>query len=257
MLPAALLNFYFVPPFAPRLVLFDIDGTLVSTGGRAGGALLRALAETYGVRPHAAGYAFAGKTDPQIIRELLSASGVAPSAIEEYRQQALARYLVYLEEALTPGSVRVLPGVRNLLAALVAQPQTTVGLLTGNVAGGAALKLRAAGLEGFFRCGAFGCDAEDRNLLVPIARQRALEATGIHFSAAQTVVVGDTEADIACARAGGARAVAVATGGTPRAVLAALKPDTLLASLADPHALAAILHGTPNSSSSSPHSSRA
>ncbi len=236
-------------------MLFDIDGTLISTGGRAGRALLQALEETYGVRPQAAGYAFAGKTDPQIIRELLSASGVAASTIEEYREEALARYLAHLEDALAPGSAQVLPGVRELLDALVAHPQVTVGLLTGNVAKGAALKLRAAGLEGAFRCGAFGCDAEDRNLLVPIARARALQATGIDFPGARTVVVGDAEADIQCARAGGARSVAVATGGTPRAALAALKPDALLDSLAQPHALATILddHG---GSAPAPHSSR-
>ncbi len=228
-----------------RLVLFDIDGTLLSTGGRAGQALLRAVADVYGFYPDASGYSFAGKTDPQIVRELLSASGVGAGAIEENRERALARYLEYLADALTPGTVQVLPGVRTLLAALAAHPQTTVGLLTGNVAGGAALKLRAAGLEGAFLFGAYGSDAEDRNLLVPIARKRAYEATGIHFPARLTVVVGDAEADISCARAGGARAVAVATGGTPRHVLAALNPDALLHSLADPHALAAILDGTP------------
>ncbi len=238
-----------------RLVLFDIDGTLISTGGRAGQALLRALEETYGLLPEASGYSFAGKTDPQIMRELLTAGGVAATAIEEYREQALAKYLQHLEAVLTPGSVRVLPGARSLLAALAAQPQTTVGLLTGNIAGGAALKLRAAGLEGAFLFGAYGSDAEDRNLLVPIARKRAFEATGLRFPGERTVVVGDAEADIRCARAGRARAVAVATGWTPREALAALKPDALLDSLAEPHAVAAILDGRPEPSSSPSHSS--
>lgn len=242
--------------FPSRLVLFDIDGTLVSTGGRAGQALLRALAATYGVLPELDGYSFAGKTDPQIVRELLTRSGVAASVIEERREKALATYLEYVREALEPGSVQVLPGVRQLLDALAALPQVTVGLLTGNVAGGAALKLRAAGLAGTFHFGAYGCDAEDRNALVPIARQRAFELTGHHFPAERTVVVGDAEADIRCARAGGARAVAVATGGTPRAALAALAPDVVLESLADPTALAAILDHPPGRALPPSHSSR-
>lgn len=230
-----------VQPAASRLILFDIDGTLVSTGGRAGKALLRALAETYGTAGEAHGYSFAGKTDPQIVRELLSARGVPAGTIEAHREVAIARYLTYLEEALPPGSVRVLPGVRTILDALAATEAVTVGLLTGNVAAGAALKLRAAGLDGRFCFGAYGSDAEDRNLLVPIARTRAHQATGIHFPGPRTVVVGDAEADIRCARAGRARAVAVATGWASCHALAALKPDALLESLAAPGALAALL----------------
>ncbi len=230
-----------MPSSAFRLILFDIDGTLISTGGRAGRALLRALRDTYGIYPQVDGYSFAGKTDPQIVRELLTASGVPTATIEEHRDTALARYLTYLETELPPGSAQVLPGVRTVLAALVATPGVHLGLLTGNIAPGAALKLRAAGLDAVFGFGAFGSDAEDRNLLVPIARERARHATGLEFADADTVVVGDAEADIHCARAGRARAVAVATGWTPRQVLVALKPDAVLDSLAAPDALAAIL----------------
>ncbi|MEP0775003.1 MAG: HAD hydrolase-like protein [Acidobacteriota bacterium] len=230
-----------MPSSAFRLILFDIDGTLISTGGRAGRALLRALRDTYGVDPQVDGYSFSGKTDPQIVRELLTASGVPAATIEEHRSRALARYLEYLEKELPPGSVQLLPGVQAVLDALAVTPGVCLGLLTGNIARGAALKLRAAGLDGFFGFGAFGSDAEDRNLLVPIARERARRATGLQFAEADTVVVGDAEADIRCARAGRARAVAVATGWTPRQVLAALKPDVVLDSLAAPDALAAIL----------------
>lgn len=245
-----------MPLLPPRLVLFDIDGTLVSTGGRAGRALLRALAETYRPLPADPGFSFAGKTDPQIMRELLTANGVAPGVIDEHREQAIIRYLEHLEEVLEPGSVKVLPGVRAILDALAPTPEATVGLLTGNVEGGAALKLRAAGLDGEFFFGAFGSDAEDRNVLVPIARERAFQATGIRFPAERTVVVGDAEADIHCARAGRARAVAVATGWTSRDALAALKPDALLDSLADPDALAALLDGNDERALVRRHSSR-
>lgn len=148
-----------------------------------------------------------------------------------------------LGDALGNGTVRVLAGVTELLTSLSSDSRITLGLLTGNVRRGAEIKLRAAELWDFFPFGAFGSDHEDRNRLVEIARARALELSGEPFPGRQTVVVGDAEADIRCARAGGARAVAVASGWTSHAKLAALEPDTLLESLASPLALGAILNG--------------
>lgn len=235
-----------MPSDTRRLILFDIDGTLISTGGRAGRALLRALVETYGVAARTHGYSFAGKTDPQILRELLTAQGLSPEAIVARRDEAFARYLNHLADELVPGSVQVLPGVREVLAALTATPGVTLGLLTGNIADGARLKLQAAGLAKLFPFGAYGSDAEDRNQLVPIARRRANQLTGWDFPGASTVVVGDAEADIQCARAGQARAVAVATGWTTREELTRLHPDALLDSLAASEALAALLNDGPS-----------
>ncbi len=123
---------------------------------------------------------------------------------------------------LSPANTRVLPGVREVLDALAARGDVAVGLLTGNIRRGAEIKLAAAGLSGHFAIGAFGSDEEDRNRLVPVARARAHAFWAEEFPGDRTVVVGDAQADILCARAGGARAVAVASGKTPKTELAAL-----------------------------------
>ena len=221
----------------PRLVLFDIDGTLISTGGRAGAALGQALEDTFGTPVPSATYRYAGKTDPQIVFELMALVGFDRDRVAPLLDTALRRYVDALADALAPGTVRVLPGVEALLARLAARGDVRLGLLTDNVAAGAAVKLGAAGLDRYFAIGAYGSDAEDRNRLVPLARARAAGLWDDPFPGGRTVVVGDAEADISCARAGSARAVAVASGPTPRARLAALGPDALFDSLAEPGVL--------------------
>lgn len=224
-----------------RLVLFDIDGTLLSTNGRAGEALGRALEETFGTAGPIAGYSFAGKTDPQIAYELLGLAGIPREDVAPRLGAAFDRYCGHLERALDAETARVLPGVREVLAAIEAREDTALGLLTGNIRAGAEIKLAAAGLAGRFAIGAFGSDHEDRNRLVAVARMRAMARWGDPFAGTRTVVVGDAEADVRCARAGGALAIAVASSKTPREALAALEPDALLDSLAAPEALAALL----------------
>jgi phosphoglycolate phosphatase len=223
------------------LLLFDIDGTLLSTNGLAGRALGRAMREVYGTAGPIDTFSWSGKTDPQIVRELLSAAGLPPEDIRSGLPRALARYLLHLEEALVPGSVQVLPGVIEILEELRRRGDVAVGLLTGNIAGGARIKLTAGDLAHHFTVGAFGSDDEDRDRLVPVARRRARARFHDDFPGSRTIVVGDAEADIRCARAGDARAVAVASGWTGRDVLAALAPNVLLDSLATPGALHAIL----------------
>ncbi len=225
-----------------RLVLFDIDGTLLSTGGRAAAAFGDALEEVFGTRGPIDTYRWAGKTDPLIARELLAAAGIDAATVEANLPRLLARYVAILRARLTPEGVTVLPGVTALLDELE-QRSVAIGLLTGNVAAGAEVKLRAAGLAERFPFGAFGSDAADRNELVGVALQRARQVLGREFRPADTVVVGDAEADIRCARAGGARAVAVASSSTPASVLAALGPDALLTTLEPPASLLAILGG--------------
>jgi phosphoglycolate phosphatase len=232
-----------VTPNVRRLILFDIDGTLISTAGRAGKALTSALLTTYGTAGPFECYRYSGKTDPQIVFELLQMAGLQRAEIATALAQALERYLVNLEAVLRPGTVQVLPGVRELLANLAARPEVELGLLTGNIAAGAEIKLKAAGLLGPFEVGAYGSDSEDRDALVPVARRRALARWGDDFAGARTVVVGDAPADIRCARAGAARAVAVASGWTPREHLAALAPDAILDDLVLPRSLAALLDG--------------
>jgi phosphoglycolate phosphatase len=231
---------------ARKLILFDVDGTLISTQGRAGRALATAITEVFGVTAPMERYRLSGKTDPQIVFELMELCGFPRERVVPHLDRVLEAYLSRLDAALPAEHVNVLPGVREVLEALAARTDVRVGLLTGNVQPGAALKIERAGLSRHFEVGAFGSDQEDRNLLVPVARARASARWGEAFEGSRTVVVGDAEADIRCARAGGARAVAVATGGTSPEVLAALRPDALLPNLADPSTLASLLDGHPD-----------
>lgn len=226
-----------------RLVLFDVDGTLLSTNGQAGRALGVALRETFGTAGPIEGYQFAGKTDPQIVFELTSAAGLPRAAVEPRLGEVFDCYCGHLAAALSPANTRALPGVLAALTALTERGDTAVGLLTGNIRAGAEIKLRAVDLSGRFAIGAFGSDDEDRNRLVPVARARARAHWGVDFPTGMTVVVGDAEADIRCARAGGAVSVAVASGKTSKARLAALSPDVLLDSLAAPGAVEALVGG--------------
>ena len=225
---------------ARRLVLFDIDGTLITCRGRAGAALAQALAATFGTSGPSDTYRYSGKTDPQIVHELMASAGLPREAVAPRLDEVFATYLTTLEGALR-GVATPLAGVRELLDELSRHDDVALGLLTGNIEPGARIKLRAAGLDGYFAVGAFGSDDEVRDRLVPVARERARARWGDAFPGGRTVVVGDAEADVRCARAGGARAVAVASGWTERATLAALAPDALLDSLQPPAALAAIL----------------
>jgi len=222
--------------------LFDIDGTLITCRGKAGETLAGALRSVFGTTGPVETYRYSGKTDPQIVHDLMTAAGRPREEVAARLSEVFAVYLAGLEDALR-GVAAALPGVRELLDALATRDDVALGLLTGNIEPGARIKLREAGLEGYFAIGAFGSDDSIRDHLVPIARERARERWGDAFSGARTVVVGDAEADVRCARAGGARAVAVATGWTDRTALAALAPDALLDSLHPSAALAAILDG--------------
>jgi phosphoglycolate phosphatase-like HAD superfamily hydrolase len=154
-----------------RLILFDIDGTLVR-GGPAKTAFVEAMADTYGTQGDPERVSFAGKTDPQIAREILSAAGVERAAIDEGLPALWEGYLARLERALESHPVTVLPGVRELLAGLGALEGVALGLVTGNIAGGAKLKLGSAGLWDHFGIGSYGSDHEERDELPVIALPR-------------------------------------------------------------------------------------
>ena len=216
----------------PRLVLFDIDGTLVSAGGISARALEAALVETFGTAGPAAGYDYSGKTDPQIVRELMRGAGLDDAAIEERRPLALERYSRRLAEWIRPEHVRPKPGVIDLLESLARQG-VGLGLLTGNLEPCARLKLQPIGANRFFSFGAYGSDDEDRYRLPPLALARAREATGIAFEGEDTVIVGDSVHDVRCGRGLGVRAVAVSTGWTSPQTLAAASPDALLRDFSD------------------------
>ncbi|MGH7459209.1 MAG: HAD family hydrolase [Longimicrobiaceae bacterium] len=216
-----------------RLVLFDIDGTLLDTGGAGGRALRTALALVYGTSGPENGYSFAGKTDPQIAFELLAAAGLNKSQVDQRLDELWPRYLERLEQELAQGETEACPGVATLLQRLEANGhRATLGLLTGNLREGAARKLGAAGIGWErFRVGAFGCDSPVRSELPALAVRRAFEETGRRFLHKEVVIVGDTPADIACGESLGVATVAVATGGYTRSELAQCRPDYLFDSL--------------------------
>lgn len=224
-----------------RLVLFDIDGTLLSAGGAPRRAFRAALVEYFGTEGAAATDRFAGKTDPQILYDLMLDEGFDADHVDERVDEFFAFYLTRLEAELEVETLhRVYPGAESLVSALAEDPRAVLGLVTGNIEAGARLKLAHFGLWERFEVGAYGSDHPVRNRLPPIAVARAEERTGRRFADREVVVVGDTPADIACARAVGAMAVAVATGVHSAEDLAAHDPDLLLDSLEEPSLLEAL-----------------
>ena len=232
-----------------RLILFDIDGTLLWTDGAGRRAIQRALLDEMGTAGPIDRYRFDGKTDPQIVRELLTLAGHPEAEAEERISAVCRRYvgLLAAELAQPAKTTRLLPGVADLLAALEpheAAGRALVGLLTGNLEGGAALKLRAAGLDpARFAVGAFGSDSARRPDLPAIAVERAARRTGRRFAGADVVIVGDTPDDVACGRPIGARTVAVATGFYDEVQLRAAGAVHVFAHLADTRAVTGALLG--------------
>lgn len=226
-----------------RLILFDIDGTLLSTRGAAKRAFHRAMLEVYGTAGPIATHAFDGKTDPQIVRELLTEEGFAAADMDAGMPALWAAYLRGLEvELADPAHITdVLPGVVALLDALeAAADDAVVGLLTGNIERGAALKLRSARLPAF-RFGAFGSDCERRDGLPAIAVDRAHVLTGKAFRGRDIRVIGDTPADVRCGAALDVHSVGVATGRHDEGVLRAAGAHTVLRDLADTEAVLSAL----------------
>jgi phosphoglycolate phosphatase-like HAD superfamily hydrolase len=202
------------PQHPRRLVLFDIDGTLLWSDGAGRRAIHRALIEVFG-ETGPEDHRFDGKTDPQIVRELMRVVGHDDTLIDERMDGLFARYVTCLREELQdPAHHAVpLPGVLELLDALATRDDVTLGLLTGNLVEGARAKLEAVGIDPeMFAVGAYGTDHELRPELPAIAQRRAREMLGVDFNGSQIVIIGDTPADVQCGRAIGARAIGVATG---------------------------------------------
>jgi phosphoglycolate phosphatase len=197
-----------------RLVLFDIDGTLLSSGGAGGRAMRRALQDVFGSWGDPA-YRYDGKTDRQIVRDLMRGVGHGDPYIDERMDELFEMYLRELQVEVAHGETppRPLPGVSELLDRLEERPDVVLGLLTGNIAPGAAVKLRAAGLDpDRFRVNAYGSDHEHRPELPSFAQRRAREVLGRDIEGDAMTVIGDTPADIHCGQFAGARTIAVATG---------------------------------------------
>ena len=215
----------------PWLLLFDIDGTLLDTGGKGMSALRDAALEIFG----AAGpqLDLAGSTDLGILESLYVHFGIAPT--DEQTHAFFEAYHRHLEASLetAPTQGRVLGGVVGLLEHLATAGHAQLALLTGNTLLGAKIKLRHYGLDHHFPFGAYGSDKSDRNMLGMVALERALAFTGRSYSPERTLVIGDTPKDIACAHAIGARCLAVATGRFSAGELEAAGADWVLGSLCE------------------------
>jgi phosphoglycolate phosphatase len=206
-----------------RLLLFDIDGTLVNTGGAGVEALKEQIRDEFGVDDDLSDIEIAGKTDSGIIRDILRKHGV--EANDAQVTAFAAAYLRELPGELSRCKGHVLPGIEPLLGRLRERPHIVLGLLTGNLARGARLKLEHYRLWHFFEFGAFADDHHERNELGAFARKRASEKHGHEFDAAQIDVIGDTGHDIACGKAIGARTIAVGTGSWSAPRLRSCRPD--------------------------------
>ncbi len=197
-----------------RLLLFDIDGTLVRCGPQIGPIFMGALKRTFGQTGNVRAYDFGGRTDTEAVIDLMTGAGIPRGEVEGRMDEVRSHYTDLLDR-LDPKKMRLLPGVVELLEELAHVEDTCVGLLTGNWEVGARAKLEPFGLNRFFDFGAFGEDGVRRNELVPIAVARAAERLGSPPEARDVVIIGDTVRDVACGEAHGVPVLGVATGFTP------------------------------------------
>jgi phosphoglycolate phosphatase-like HAD superfamily hydrolase len=244
-----------------RLVLFDIDCTLIDAHGAGGRAILRAISDVYGAEGDLGDYSFHGRTDPgiiadlaelwgggapdqalgrhdgqtqpQVVHDLAERLGTPPAVAGRLLDDCIARYVELLRDEITQVSVETLPGIKELVTALAADRRALVGLLTGNVAEGARLKLERTGLFPLFKVGAYGSDSALRADLPAVAVARAEALDGRRYAGKDIVVIGDTPADVECGASLGVTAVAVATGRHTVDELAAHAPDHLFADFSD------------------------
>ncbi|HEY1191852.1 MAG TPA: HAD family hydrolase [Gemmata sp.] len=220
------------------IILFDIDGTLVRTGGAGKAAMEQALVSAFGVTELRDGVKYSGRTDGAIGRDLLVAHGVEPTLANQHKLRDA--YLANLPGSLQERGGEVCPGIPELLARLVGRTDVVLGLLTGNVRLGARHKLEHFRLWEHFTCGGFGDDRYERDDVARAALAHAISHVGRDIAPADVWVIGDTPHDVTCARAIGANAVAVATGWHPLDELAGCAPDLLFNDLSDHTKLLAV-----------------
>ena len=207
-----------------RLVLFDIDGTLIHTGGAGVKAFAQVFATEFNAQDGFERLKFAGRTDVSLVREFFGFHGI-PATAQNF-QRFFDRYVFWLDHIIADSRSTVCPGVREFIKGLrgLAQPPL-LGLLTGNIRLGAEIKLRRLGLWEEFETGGFADDHEERGKIAAAARRRGSRLLGRELAGDEVLVIGDTPLDIQCARAIEARCLAVATGGHPLAELEMHQPD--------------------------------
>ena len=224
-----------------NLLLFDVDGTLILTGGAGIRGLQRTFRELFRIEAAIDGIRFHGRTDLDIIDDLFTGGLGRPPTPAEV-QSISDRYLEYLQEEVrhSPG-YRIMPGLPHLLQVLGERPDVRLGLATGNLKDAARIKLSRADMNGFFSFGGFGSDARDRTVLIQKAIERGRTLLGSSDQEIRVVVIGDTELDVASGREAGAITVAVATGGDSWETLVQASPDHLLKDLSRSEEILAIL----------------
>jgi phosphoglycolate phosphatase len=231
------------PPMPCRLVLFDIDGTLITDRGAAREAYDTAIREVYGYSGDLHRYDFSGRTDPQITHMVLGAAGLSDDEIDACLPRLWEIYLANLARNATPDRVQTLPGIADLVDELSGRSDVLLALLTGNIEPGARLKLAAADLNPYFPFGAFGSDSPRREDLPPIAVERASAFDRHRFSGRDVVIIGDTIYDIRCGTPYGATTIAIASGKTAADTLLAENPHHFFSSAADRGGLLAAILG--------------
>ncbi|HUJ13310.1 MAG TPA: HAD family hydrolase [Thermoanaerobaculia bacterium] len=225
-----------------KLVLFDIDGTLIADGGASRDAFAAALEDVFDYRGELRRYDFSGRTDPQIAHMVLRDAGRSEQEIESRMPGLWKKYLEGLEQH-ERSRVRELPGVRALLDALREDARVTLALLTGNIEPGARLKLSGPALNGYFPFGAFGSDSPHREELPPIAIERAHAFSGHQFRSRDVVIIGDSIYDVRCGAPHSATTIAIASGKTPAEKLRAENPHHFFDSAEDRDGLLKAIFG--------------
>jgi len=224
-----------------NLLLFDVDGTLILTGGAGTRSFQRTFRELFKTEAVLDGIRFHGRTDLEIVEDIfIKALNRLPAPDELHT--ICNRYLTYLEEEVrhSPG-YRIMPGLPGLLEILAARSEVCMGLATGNLEGAARIKLNRADLNQYFPFGGYGSDAKDRTVLIRTAIERGRNLLGRSHDEVRVFVIGDTDLDICCGREAGATTVAVATGGDSWETLVQASPDYLLKDLSRPEEFLAIL----------------
>ena len=211
-----------------KLILFDIDGTLISAGGAGTRSMNLAFHALFGVQDAFRDIPMAGKTDPQIMKEGLERYGL--SSLDGNVDRMTKLYLQFLHNEINNPFRQLKPGIKEALT-LLHSMDVSLGLLTGNLQKGAEIKLTPFGIYEFFLDGAFGSDDEDRDNLLPIALEK-FKKRGLGFSPRECIVIGDTPRDVQCAKIHGAHCIAVATGPYSREDLLKTDADMVIDSMA-------------------------
>ncbi|MDX9713934.1 MAG: HAD hydrolase-like protein [Dissulfurispiraceae bacterium] len=218
-----------------KLLLFDIDGTLVDCGGAGSRSLQASFAAMFGVNNAFDGISMAGKTDPQIIRESLTRHGIPHDGLIP---DLLKIYIANLQSEILQSDKKMMPGVVQTLEAFAGRPNDYIsGILTGNIEAGARIKLNAFKLNSYFRTGAYGSDHEERNNLLPFALERFKKIADLNISFKDCVIIGDTPRDVECAKLHGAHCIGVATGPYEFSDLVSAGADHVFETLEDTESL--------------------